>query len=159
MNMTATPVRCLILASGNTLRGDDGVGPWLAEWAAHQYRQDARVCVITRQQWTPDLAADIAASHAVIFIDCSIAAAPGAIGLTLVEPAAAGSGLATHHMGAAQLLELARDLYNSEPDTALLLTLGASSIDLGEEFSDPVNAALPDACRMLEQLVNRLMRS
>ena len=37
--MNPTPARCLILACGNTLRSDDGVGPWLAEWAEETFAQ------------------------------------------------------------------------------------------------------------------------
>ena len=54
--MTYATNRCLILACGNTLRGDDGVGPWLAEWAENQFRTESQICVIARQQWTPELA-------------------------------------------------------------------------------------------------------
>jgi Ni,Fe-hydrogenase maturation factor len=40
--MTPTQARCLILACGNTLRGDDGVGPWLAEWAEKRFREESQ---------------------------------------------------------------------------------------------------------------------
>ena len=56
----ANPVGCLILACGNTLRSDDGVGPFLAEWAAERFRENADVRVVATQQWTPDLAERIA---------------------------------------------------------------------------------------------------
>ena len=58
--MAATPVRCLVLACGNTLRSDDGVGPWLADWVEARFAAEPTVRVIARQQWTPDLAEDIA---------------------------------------------------------------------------------------------------
>ena len=58
--MSPAKTRCLILACGNTLRSDDGIGPWLPDWAEKQFESDPRVRVISRQQWTPDLAADIA---------------------------------------------------------------------------------------------------
>src|ERR1039458_10123617 len=58
---------CLVLACGNTLRSDDGVGLRLAEWAAHRFRDDSNVRVLARQQWTPDLAEEIAASESVLF--------------------------------------------------------------------------------------------
>ncbi len=122
---------CLILACGNTLRGDDGVGPWLADWAEKRFREESQVRVIARQQWTPELAEEIVRAHSVLFIDCSIDSAPGSISLTPVEPTAALQGLATHHQGAAELLALTRDLYSSQPTTAKLLTIGAGSTELG----------------------------
>ena len=152
--MTQTTIRCLILACGNTLRGDDGVGPWLAEWAEEKYRGDPTVRVISRQQWTPDLAEDIAGAESVLFIDCSIESAPGYVSLISIEPSVQTQGLATHHQGAPELLALARDLYNSRPAKAALLTIGAGSTELGEEFSKPVLDAIPHACGLLESTIH-----
>jgi hydrogenase maturation protease len=151
--MTDPKIRCLILACGNTLRGDDGVGPWLAEWAEEKFGFEAGMLVLIRQQWTPDLAEDIARSESVLFIDCSIACESGSVNLTPVEPVAATQGLATHHQGAPQLLALAHELYGSVPANALLLTIGAGSTELGETFTDAVLDALPEACRLIEETI------
>lgn len=153
--MTLSRARCLILACGNTLREDDGVGPWLAEWAENRFRSETDVRVLSRQQWTPELAEEIVHAQSVLFIDCSVDSAPGSVSLTPVVPAACNPGLATHHQGAAELLALGRELYNSSPLQAQLLTIGAGSIGLGEVFSDQVTAALPYACSLLEETVLR----
>jgi hydrogenase maturation protease len=155
--MTPTTARCLILACGNSLRGDDGVGPWLAEWAEKRFASEAGVRVISRQQWTPELAEEIARAESVLFIDCSIDSAPGSVALIPVKPAAAKQGLATHHQGAPELLVLARELYNSLPRNALLLTIGAGSTELGEQFSNAVSASLPDVCRLIEETVLHML--
>jgi len=57
--MSLTTARCLILACGNTLRGDDGTGPWLAEWAEKRFAAEAGVRVVIRQQWAPELAEEL----------------------------------------------------------------------------------------------------
>jgi hydrogenase maturation protease len=147
------PTRCLILACGNTLRSDDGIGPWLAQWAEEKFRDDPTIRVISRQQWTPDLAEDIAQAESVVFIDCSIESAPGSVQVLVVAPTSSTEGLATHHQGAPELLAHARDLYNSQPRGASLITIGASSIELGETFSEPVLDAIPEACRLLEETI------
>ena len=156
--MSSTPARCLILACGNTLRSDDGVGPWLAAWAEERFRLDPAVRVLVRQQWTPELAEEIAAAASVLFIDCSVKSAPGSVGLIPVEPAAGARGLATHHLGAAELLGLAGELYDSLPRDAQLLTVGAGSTELGEEFSEAVRDATPQACELLERTVLASLR-
>jgi hydrogenase maturation protease len=156
--MTSTTVRCLILACGNTLRGDDGVGPWIAEWAENRFRSDPAVRVISRHQLTPELAEEIAACASVIFVDCSMASAPGSISVVPVEPVAPPAVLNPHHLGAAELLALARDLYSSSPREALLLSIGAGSTELSEDLSDVVRTALPEACRLLEETVRRLLQ-
>jgi hydrogenase maturation protease len=155
--MTQLQPRCLILACGNPLRRDDGVGPWLAEWAEKRFGADADVRVLVRQQWTPELAEEIARAQSVLFIDCSVDSAPGSVALQPVAPAAAVQGLATHHLGAPELLALSRDIYDSQPSNALLVTIGAGSTELGEVFSDAVAGALPAACRLIEETVLRLL--
>jgi len=155
--MTRHPFRCLILACGNTLRTDDGVGPWLAAWAEERFAAESSVRVIARQQWTPDLAEDIARAPSVVFIDCALDNAPGRVRIDSVHPARTDAGIATHHTGAAELLAISEQLYASTPLNALLLTIGAGSTDMGESFSPSVRAALPEASRLLESTVLRLL--
>ena len=157
--MAATPVRCLVLACGNTLRSDDGVGPWLADWVEARFAAEPAVRVIARQQWTPDLAEDIAQAASVLFIDCAVDASPGALRFHPVHPARPESGLATHHTGASELLALTRELCGFQPADAQLLTIGAGSIQMGESFSAGVQSALPDACRKLEREIVRILAS
>jgi len=150
-------VRCLILACGNTLRGDDGVGPFLCSWAEDRFAGESGVQAIARQQWTPDLAQDIAHAESVIFIDCSIEQEPGQL-LRRDVKAAESAAVSTHFLGAAELLRLAKDFYDVSPRRACLLTIGAGSIELGEEFSAPVQAVVPDAQELLELTVRQLLR-
>jgi hydrogenase maturation protease len=151
--LTLSSSRCLILACGNTLRSDDGIGPHLAAWAEEKFRDNAAVRVISRQQWTPDLAADIAQAESVLFLDCSLESTPGSVALHTVAPAAAQHALATHHIGASELLALTREFYNSLPRRAMLLTVGAGSIELGEVMSDAVLASLPQARELLDRTI------
>src|ERR1035437_10767017 len=151
--MTQPTPQCLILACGNTLRTDDGVGLWLAEWAEQRFSGQPGVRVLADHQCTPELAEDVARAHSVLFIDCSIDSEPGSLKLTPVEPALGGQEHSTHHLGAAGLLALARELYHSQPHEALQLTIGAGSTELSELFSPAVTAALPQACRLIEETV------
>src|ERR1700730_18740598 len=133
--MNPPPARCLILACGNTLRSDDGVGPWLAAWAEEQFHANPAIRVVSRQQWTPDLAEEVAQAESVLFIDCAIDSAPGEITISPVAQAASSPAVATHHVGAAELLALSEELYSSLPRAALLFTVGAGSTEMGEAFS------------------------
>jgi hydrogenase maturation protease len=151
--MTPTSTRCLVLACGNPLRGDDGAGPYLAAWAQDRFRAEPTLRILACHQWTPELAEDIAQAESVLFIDCSIQSPPGAVTLAPVRAAVETIVPATHHLGAAELLALARELYQSQPRQALLLTIGAGSFDLGETFSASVQAALPEAAALLEKTI------
>jgi hydrogenase maturation protease len=153
------PNRCLVLACGNALRSDDGVGPKLAEWAAERFQQDANVRVVARQQWTPELAKDIADADSVLFVDSSTNSVPGRVSLAAV-PSNRGNGTPeTHHLEAHELLGLTRSLYGSMSAHAMLLTVGASSTELGETLSEPVEAALPRARGVLEKAVQRFIEN
>ena len=155
--MKSTKARCLLLACGNTLRGDDGIGPWLADWAEERFADEPNLQVISRQQWTPELAGDLAEAKTVLFIDCSEASEPGSINLIEVEPAQRAEGVGTHQVSAAELLGMADELYNSLPRRALLLTIGAGSTELSEEFSQAVLDAIPFACQQLEQTLTEML--
>lgn len=155
--MNPIKARCLVLSCGNTLRGDDGLGPFLSIWAEEHFANRPEIVILTRQQWTPDLAADLAEAETALFIDCTVDAAPGEVRLLPVEPATPENGIGSHHMDAAELLGLARELYASLPRKALFLTVGAGSMELSENFSAAVQAALPRAQKELLAAVESLL--
>ena len=152
-----TKTRCLVLACGNALRGDDGVGSRLAKWAEERFCNDPQIRVISRQQWTPELASDVAEADSVLFIDASMKAPPGRVRLIPVSSRVESSAPPSHHLTPSQLLGLTRSLYGSIKAHAMLLTVGAASTELGEEFSQPVEAALPRAQGILEKAVLRFL--
>jgi hydrogenase maturation protease len=150
-------VRCLILACGNTLRGDDGIGPFLCSWAEERFARESGLRAIATQQWTPDLAREISRAESVVFVDCSLDQKPGQLLLREIR-AAEPAPVSTHYLGAAELLRLAQELYDAQPRRACFLTIGAGSIELDEQFSPAINAVLPDAQALLELTVRQLLR-
>lgn len=133
------------------------MGPWLAEWAERHFAAEPLVRVIARQQWTPDLALDLAQCDTVVFLDCAVNVPAGEVRIANVAPLAFQGGMATHHTNAAELLALCQELYGSLPRSALLLTIGAGSIEMGEAFSPAVSASLSEACDLLASNVRRLV--
>lgn len=125
----------------------------MCSWAERRLCSEPGIRAIARQQWTPELAEEIALADAVIFIDCSVESAPGSVRLDDVTASSGESHPATHTVSPPELLALARDLYGSMPRRALLLTIGAGSTELGEEFSEPVKDALVSARQMLGRAV------
>ncbi len=155
--MSSTTIQCLILACGNPVREDDGIGPWLAQWAKDRWRNDARIRVLCDHQWTPEMVEDVAKAESIIFIDCAADCAPGLVRIMSVEPATDLTKLGTHHLDASQLLALSRQLYGVMPSSSLLLTVGAASLELREGFSDAVRATMPEACQLLESSVLQIL--
>ena len=142
------PTQRLILACGNPLRGDDGAAWHLAE-QAQSIGLPNNVRLILQQQWTPELAEDIAQASAVLFVDCSIAAPPGSVTLQPVTPAQIQPSYLTHHLDAPTLLLLAQSLFGQTPTRADLLLIGAHSLDHTDQLSGAVQAALPQALNLL----------
>jgi len=112
--------------------------------------------VICDHQWTPEMAEEVAAAETVVFVDCSLDQPPGQIILRELSAASLKPGLVTHHLGAAELLGVAQELYGRQPRRACLLTIGAGSIELGEGLSPALQNALPDAKDLLELTVGQL---
>jgi len=158
-HMNRPAIRCLILGCGNTLRGDDGVGPALCGWAEQRFAGEAGVRIVARQQWTPELAWEISAAESVIFIDCSLVSEPGVIVIQPVVPSQAEDNRATHEISAPELLALAKVLFGRSPLHAELLTIGAGSTEMGVIFSTAVQASVQAAQRALEGAVRRALEA
>ena len=135
----------VVIGYGNTLCGDDGIGPYIAERLSGEM-QSGDIDFWAVRQLTPELAEPISRADAAIFIDTCVGATPGQIGcyeLTLSpEPNSARSGAFTHHVHAVGLLESAYLLYGKCPP-AYLYGVAGQAFSLGAGFSPSVEAALP----------------
>lgn len=143
--------RVLIIAYGNPLRQDDGVG-WRAAQRLREVLQENAVEIIYRQQLTQDLVLSISSSSRVVFIDSEIGSTPGAITCRSIAPATFLSPNFTHHMTPAELLAWTRILCGQAP-RAELVTITGAAFDLNESLSPPVEAALPTLFEMIKGLV------
>jgi len=144
------PIRRLILACGNTLRGDDGVG-W--KIAAHLERDPfhADDQIIVTQQFLPEHAELLSQSDVVVFVDCSAVKAPGQVSTLPIEPASELPRILTHHLDPASLLRMALDLYGKIPSRATAVTIGGSNFGLSEDVTPAVRAAIPAAIRAVQE--------
>ena len=140
----------LLLACGNLLRKDDGVGLRIAEAAEHLFPA-SRLRIVAAQQFTPEMAADLAATDLVIFVDASAVDEPGAIRVAVV--AACDDAPETHHLDPPALLAMAQTFCGHAPARAFALTIGACRFGYGEELSGPLRQAVPRAVRLLTSLV------
>jgi hydrogenase maturation protease len=134
----------LLIAYGNPLRGDDGVG-----WTVAKALRDAGAPhrVLTAHQLTPELASDVADADRVVFIDAACDAEPGQVTARPVRPAhGPPRGLTLHAYDPSALLWLARQAHGHAPKEAWLVTVGAGRFDCGEALSPIVEAAVPRAC-------------
>lgn len=144
----------LLLACGNALRQDDGVGLRIAE-AVEVLTPALPLRVVTAQQFTPEMAAELMQVDLAIFVDASAADEPGAIRvIPLVSAAACSKTPDTHQLDPAALLALAASIGGHAPARAFAVTIGASQFGYGGDLSRPLRQAVPKAVRLVKNLVD-----
>lgn len=156
----------LVIACGNTLRGDDGAGPEVGELLAVELEGTGAEVVVV-DQLLPELALDASRSGRVVFVDAAADLPPGSVSVRPVDspvarvdggvepsgPLASRSGGArrppdpfSHGIGPEDVLRLAHDLYAAAPD-GVLVSVGAESFEPGHGLSATVRRAIPAAVR------------
>jgi len=137
----------LVIAFGNPLREDDGVG-----WAvAEALQARGRVTVLTVHQLGPELAEAVSGARTVVFVDAHCEGPPGAVRSESLSPASARQEL-THVLDPGTLLLYSQLLYGCAPRAAMVSIAGAC-FGLGQRLSPAVRRALPEAVRRVEHLV------
>jgi len=152
------PTEILVIGYGNPLRGDDGVGPVIAEELARRICDpDSKVQVVACHQLNPELAEPIAQTRAVIFIDASFDLKPGEVRVTAVSPDRFSPSAFAHSMKPAALLATASELYGQAPP-AKSVGIGASSFETGMNLTPQVRKAVSIAVAAVEKEIARYLK-
>ena len=138
----------LVIGYGNTLRGDDGVGPRVAD-AVDALRLPG-VWTLACHQLSPEHAEPISESDCVIFVD-AVVDGPRQVQLRRLEPGHT-SQLMAHAADPRTMLALARDVFGRAP-TAWWLTIPAVELGFGEILSAEATAGCREASKQIESLV------
>ncbi len=131
----------LIIGFGNTIRGDDGLGP-LAAQRVESLVHDENVKVLIRHQMGIELAGELSRADVVIFMDAHVGGTPGTLREEEVVPEDSAPGSFSHHLRPGVLLACADALYQRRP-RAFAYSIAAASFDHGEGLSPAVEATLP----------------
>jgi hydrogenase maturation protease len=78
-------VTVVVIGYGNTLRGDDGAGPAVAQAIADRALPGVRSLAVP--QLTPELAEIVAEANLVVFVDAALMAEDDGIRAVSVQPA------------------------------------------------------------------------
>lgn len=150
----AAPPRVLVIGYGNPSRGDDGLGPALAERLEALARPG--VTVESDYQLSIEHAALAAAHDVVIFADAA-AGTTTPFSLTPLSPADE-LRFTTHAVTPAQVLGLAGSCFGAAPD-AFVLAIRASALGgFHEGLSPDARAALDLAVGHVAGFIDRLTR-
>lgn len=139
--------RLLVIGYGNTLRGDDGVGPRVVEAAAALDLPNVQT--LSCDLLTPELADPIAQAKLVVFVDAAIDA-PREVQLRPLAPAES-SQIMAHAADPRTLLALARDVFGRAPE-AWWLTIPIENTGIGEQLSDLAMKGVAIAVEKIWQL-------
>lgn len=146
--------RALLIGYGNTLCGDDALGP-LAIERLRALIPEAEF--VSCHQLGPELAGQMAACDLAIFVDAAREGDPGTVQIERLSPVAGNATSLTHQVHPAALLELAQTLYGRTPQAMLITGVGASfelrTGDLHPALTEAANRALDEICRIVPRLV------
>jgi hydrogenase maturation protease len=145
------PVSNLVIGLGNPLRGDDGVGWWLAR-RARRCRPAPRVRLVP--QLTPDLVLELAEARRVLFVDAWVRPSAWDGEKPCLRPvlAAQALGVFSHGLSSGELLAVAELLApDGPPLEAWELLIPAGGFGIGEGFSSRLQRQLPLGMELLRQ--------
>jgi len=143
----------LVLAWGNPDRRDDGAG-WAVAAGLREALDPAEAEVLTFHQLAPEHAELLGGRSLVLFIDARVGDVGDSPLLERVVPAAEARIDVTHHMSAAGLLALGRDLYGASPP-AWLLSIPARDLSFGEGLSPGAAALVGEAVRRAVAIIRQ----
>lgn len=140
----------LVIGFGNVLRGDDGVGPVVADTVARWNL--AGVLAQSLHQLVPELAEPISNSRNVIFVDADLTCASDSVTTISIDPGSTTTPIG-HVSDPGQLLALARDLFGLCP-RAYLIRIPVAKINLSESLSPLAEAGVNEALARIAILLD-----
>lgn len=142
----------LVIGYGSPIRGDDAIGPLVADRLQRLNLPDW-VRVEARHILTAELAAELAEVQQVVFLDAAVDVAPGELRCQPLAPDASALSSMAHFHDPRELLAWCQGLYDRVPE-AWLITAGGTEFDYGHfRLSDSAaNAVQPMIDAVLERL-------
>ncbi len=141
----ATETGLLVIGYGNTLRGDDGVGPRVVEAVGRLRLPGVRTLICPLL--TPELAVPISRAGTVIFVDAAVDA-PNKVQWRKLEPSKT-SQLMAHAADPCTMLALARDVFGRVP-AAWWLTIPAVKMDFCEDLTPEAQRGFTEAMEQIQ---------
>ena len=149
--VSSTSPGLVVFAWGNESRGDDGIGPLLAE-RLRSLRLN-RLVVVEDFQLNIEHVMDFNGMTPLLFIDASVAIESG-IAVERIEASNDGN-FSTHAISPQALLNVHRETTGDAPPEAFLLHVAATEFGLGESLGQTAAAAVEDAWMFLGSLLER----
>jgi hydrogenase maturation protease len=138
-------VQALVLAIGNTLRGDDGAAHHVADLLGARAGVDVRRV----HQLTPELAPEVAGAQTVVFVDADTAGTETRMERVTAAPRCSSL---SHGMAPDELIRLAEQLYGFR-GVAYLCHVPARDFTPHGALSEATEAGVHEAAKLVTVLV------
>jgi hydrogenase maturation protease len=142
----------LIIGYGSPIRGDDALGPLVADRLLEQGLPDG-VTVLPRHVLTADLVPDIAANDRVVFLDAAADGEPGELRCRPLYPDRDAVSTMAHFLDPGELLAWCEALYDRRPEAWLVTVVGASFDYASYRLTATVNASASAMLRKVQELI------
>lgn len=143
----------LIIAYGNPLRRDDGIG-WIVGEKLMESADSLNADIRIEHQLTPELAETISHYHHVILVDAGIEGVPGEV---RTFPVRAKEDVSTqafsHHFTPSSLLRMSALLFGVTPRLHLV-TICGEDFGYGEGLSETVASRIPEILDAISLLLD-----
>lgn len=149
--------RFLVVGYGNTIRGDDGLGPHIAQGLdIEKFPPSSRVKVLSLPQPDISLVSEFSDVDIVIFADARCDDDDALLRVERIETNAPGSCLAhsSHALGIHELLAIAAGWYGKQP-TCFLIKPKGFDFSIGETLSEQAEKAALQASQAIYRLIER----
>lgn len=144
----------LVVGYGNTLRSDDGVGPYaVREMQKLMARENVEFVEVHQLQ--PELAETLSRKDLAIFIDAAMHGISGETHYEIIFPASKAPGM-SHSTDPETLLFAAKELYGRAPK-AILATVAGECFGLGTQLSLEVDIAVKGLSVRVSQMIEEFL--
>ncbi len=152
-----------VIGIGQSLRGDDGIGPEAVRcWSAGypSTAQDPQIHILLLETPGLGLLTDLEPADAALLVDAVATGRPA--GTVCVFDPIPDTGLSAaektaHGFGVAETISVARKTGAKLPTRLILIGIEGSRYDLGEGLSNPVRAAIPLAVETIQRIVIEIL--
>lgn len=150
-------MKVLVIGYGSPIRGDDALGPLVADRLIDEIESD-EVTVYSRHILTAELVAELAEASLVIFLDTCVEGTPGCVLCQpLIADPCAGVAMA-HFLDPREMLAWVAALYGRAPEAYLVSAAGATFEYAGYQLSETAAAAVEPMCAQVRELIARHAR-
>ena len=146
----------LIICVGNPSRGDDAIGPLIAEKLSSQTQAPLGFDVIETFQLQPELVEDMHDRQLVLVVDAQ-ANTNKTYTLRTVSPAPE-FGWCSHAVSPEQLLTLFQTVYGHPTFTLMTLGIRAEQFELGSPLSNNVSVSINRATEAILKFISEMSR-